>query len=72
MQPALQRVRDLKYTGPATAVVDVWMAVRTSLRAVMENVTLADLVAGSLLEAVTTMAADYRTEERRRGRVTPE
>jgi Rrf2 family protein len=65
-------LRDLKYTGPATALVDVWMAVRTSLRAVMENVTLADLVAGRLPEAITAMAAEYRTEERRRGRVTPE
>lgn len=65
-------LRDLKYTGPATALVDVWMAVRTSLRAVMENVTLADLVAGRLPDAVTAMAAEYRAEERRRGRITPE
>jgi Rrf2 family protein len=72
----LARVRDagigdLRYTGPATALVDVWMAVRTSLRAVMENVTLADLVAGRLPDAVTAMAAEYRAEEHRRGRVTP-
>lgn len=65
-------LRDLRYTGPATALVDVWMAVRTSLRTVMENVTLADLVAGRLPEAVAGMAAEYRAEERRRGRVTPE
>jgi len=72
----LARVRDvglgdLNYTGPATALVDVWMAVRTSLRAVMENVTLADLVAGDLPESVTAMVMEYRTEERKRGRVTP-
>src|SRR6266498_3308643 len=29
-------LRDLSYTGPAAPLVDVWMAVRTSLRGVLE------------------------------------
>ncbi|MBB2940125.1 Rrf2 family protein [Amycolatopsis bartoniae] len=64
-------LRDLRYTGPATALVDVWMAVRTSLRTVLENVTLADLVAGHLPGEISAMAAEYRAEERKRGRETP-
>lgn len=61
-------LRDLRYTGPAGPLVDVWMAVRTSLRSVLESVTLADLVAGRLPPTVTAMADEYRAEERRRGR----
>lgn len=33
---------DLQYHGTATALVTVWMAVRTGLRDVLEKVTLAD------------------------------
>lgn len=61
-------LRDLSYTGPATALLDVWMAVRTSLRGVLEAVTLADLVAGRLPATVSAMASEYLDEERRRGR----
>lgn len=62
-------LRDLSYTGPAAALVDVWMAVRTSLRGVLEAVTLADLVAGQLPPGVSAMASEYVDEERRRGRL---
>lgn len=61
-------LRDLDYPGPATALVEVWMAVRTSLRGVLEAVTLADLVAGELPAGVSAMADEYLDEERRRGR----
>jgi Rrf2 family protein len=61
-------LRDLSYTGPATPLAEVWMAVRTSLRSVLEAVTLADLVAGRLPATVTAMAKEYLDEERRRGR----
>ena len=61
-------LRDLSYPGPAAPLVDVWMAVRTSLRSVLESVTLADLAAGQLPTHVTAMAREYRAEERRRGR----
>lgn len=64
-------LRDLNYTGPATALIEVWMAVRTSLRGVLEAVTLADLVAGRLPSEVNAMARVYLDEERRRGRATP-
>ena len=61
-------LRELSYPGPATALVEVWMAVRTSLRGVLEAVTLADLVAGRLPADVSAMASEYLDEERRRGR----
>lgn len=61
-------LRDLSYTGPAAALMEVWMAVRTSLRGVLEAVTLADLVAGRLPAEVNAMARAYLDEERRRGR----
>ena len=62
-------LRDLHYTGPAAPLVEVWMAVRTSLRGVLETVTLADLVSGRLPDGVRAMAVEYLDEERRRGRL---
>jgi Rrf2 family protein len=38
----------ISYRGSAVHLQDVWIAVRASLRAVLENVTLADLAAGEL------------------------
>ena len=37
---------------------DVWIAVRASLRAVLEHVTLADVVAGELPSHVRELVAD--------------
>jgi hypothetical protein len=47
------------------------MAVRTSLRGVLEAVTLADLVSGHLPANVHAMAEEYLDEERSRGRLPP-
>lgn len=38
----------LKYTGTAKPLQDVWVALRANLRAVMDVVTLADIVDGDL------------------------
>ncbi|QIN79843.1 Rrf2 family transcriptional regulator [Rubrobacter marinus] len=38
----------VEYTGSAEKLREVWIAVRASLRTVLETVTLADLVEGSL------------------------
>jgi Rrf2 family protein len=61
----LAQIRDismseLHYEGPAEALEDVWMAVRSSLRSVLENVTIADLAAGRLPKNVRTLADRYR------------
>jgi Rrf2 family protein len=39
---------ELHYAGPAERLRDVWVAVRQGLRAVLENVTLAELAGGEL------------------------
>ena len=51
------RPEELVYTGPAEALRDVWIAVRASLRSVLEEVTLADLARGTLPPAVGAMAS---------------
>jgi Rrf2 family protein len=50
------------YEGRATAVLDVWLAVRVSLRSVLEAVTLRDLVEGPLPPNVAELAAVARAE----------
>lgn len=58
---------DLPYTGPTAALADLWRALRASMRAVLEETTLADVAAGALPAHVAELAADYRCQERRRG-----
>lgn len=55
-----ESLRDLRYDGPAEALPEVWMAIRGSLRRVLETVTLADLITGELPAAVAALAAEYR------------
>ena len=55
---------DLEYPGVAAPLVDVWMALRTSLRGVLETVSLADVVAGKLPRNVRAMADQYRADVR--------
>jgi Rrf2 family protein len=43
------------YAGPAECLREVWIAVRANLRAVLEQVTLADLVAGRLPDEVAQL-----------------
>ena|SRR5438132_617192 len=53
-----QRPEDVGYDGNAAALQDVWIAVRASLRAVAERVTLADLAAGKLPASIQRLAKD--------------
>lgn len=46
------------YTGAAEHLQDVWVAVRASLRSVLETVTLSDVVAGRLPKHVRKLVAD--------------
>jgi len=50
----------LEYPPPAQSLVAVWMAVRGSLRSVLETVSIADLVSGRLPPPVMALADDYR------------
>jgi Rrf2 family protein len=52
------RPDELEYEGAAASLVDVWIAVRANLRAVLEKVTLADVAGGSLPAGVKKLAAN--------------
>jgi len=45
-------LEDLDYPGVASRLVDVWIAMRESMRAVLEAVTLAELAEGNLPPSV--------------------
>jgi Rrf2 family protein len=53
-----ERPEDVEYAGRAEPLQRVWIAVRASLRGVVETVTLADLAAGALPEDVEALAKD--------------
>ena len=55
-----QRPEDVEYTGSAAPLSSVWLAVRSSLRTVLEQVTLADIATGQLPEHVVLRAAEPR------------
>ncbi len=53
-----QSLSSMTHTGAAEELPTVWMAVRASLRRVLEVVTIADLAEGSL----PSQASEYRSE----------
>ena len=50
--------QDVEYTGAAGRLREVWIAVRASLRSVLEETTVADLARGELPPAVEALARD--------------
>jgi Rrf2 family protein len=59
----LAEVRGLRpeaasYEGSAEHLQEVWIAVRASLRAVLERVTIADIVSGNLPKSVQKLTVD--------------
>ena len=61
-----ESLRGLAYPTPAEQLPVVWMAIRGSLRRVLETVSVDELVTGRLPAAVVDLADEYRaaTEER--------
>jgi Rrf2 family protein len=53
-----QRSESVEYHGSAERLREVWVAVRASLRNVLETVTVADVAAGELPASVEALAAD--------------
>jgi Rrf2 family protein len=53
-----QAPEQTSYPGNAERLSDVWIAVRASLRRVLENVTIADLRDGSIPEEVLELTRD--------------
>ena len=63
-----ESLRGLDYPSPAESLPEVWMAVRASLRSVLETVSIADLVAHDLPATVIELATAYReTNDQRYG-----
>ncbi|HLH99659.1 MAG TPA: Rrf2 family transcriptional regulator [Acidimicrobiales bacterium] len=56
------RPESVVYEGGATAVLDVWLAVRVSMRSVLEEITLQDLVEGKFPDHVAAAAAEAKAE----------
>jgi Rrf2 family protein len=52
------RPESLSFNGVAEPMREVWIAVRASLRSVLEGVTLADVVAGEMPDHVRSMLGD--------------
>jgi Rrf2 family protein len=52
------RPHELSQQGGREPFISMWIAVRASLRSVLENVTVSDLAAGTLPEPIAEIAAD--------------
>src|ERR1700733_13468033 len=55
-----QRPEEIEYVGSAEALQQVWIALRSNLRKVLENVTVADVSAGRLPKEILALT---RAEE---------
>jgi len=52
------RPEDMTYPGAAAALRDTWVALRATMRSVLEQITLAHLAAGKLPDQVTMWIGD--------------
>jgi Rrf2 family protein len=55
-----ERPENVSYPGPAAPLQRVWIALRANERAVLETVTLADIVSGTLPEAIQLLTDSPR------------
>ncbi|MCW3029101.1 MAG: Rrf2 family transcriptional regulator [Solirubrobacterales bacterium] len=53
-----QRPEEIEYVGSAESLQQVWIALRASLRKVLENVTVADVAAGSLPAEIVALTRE--------------
>ncbi|MEI8260568.1 MAG: Rrf2 family transcriptional regulator [Actinomycetes bacterium] len=60
-----QRPEDLEYSGAAEHLREVWIAVRASMRHVLERTTLADVAQGTMPEQVSALIAEPGAWQRR-------
>jgi len=56
-----QRPEEIEYAGSAESLQQVWIALRASLRKVLEHVTVADVAAGSLPADVLRQEEAWQT-----------
>lgn len=60
-----QRPEDLDYHGASEHLREVWVAVRVSMRQVLERISLADVAAGTLPQDVTGLLGEPGAWQRR-------
>ncbi len=60
-----EKPEELDYAGNAEALRDVWVALRASLRDVLEHVTLADIASGKLPKQVASLTSEPGAWQRR-------
>ncbi|HYI19370.1 MAG TPA: Rrf2 family transcriptional regulator [Solirubrobacteraceae bacterium] len=60
-----RRPEDVTFPGPAEPLREVWVAVRASLRRVLEGVSLADVVAGHMPDHIAELTTDPGAWDRR-------
>jgi Rrf2 family protein len=53
-----QRPNEVSYPGAAAPLQEVWIALRANMRAVLESVTLADIVSGDLPASVLSLTEE--------------
>ncbi|MFI8978310.1 RrF2 family transcriptional regulator [Nocardia asteroides] len=63
-----QRPEDVRYPGAAEPLQQVWIALRVNIRAVLENVSIADIAAGQLPGFIAELVADPGAWARREPR----
>jgi Rrf2 family protein len=61
-----RRPEDVEFKGTAEPLRDVWIALRASVRRVLEEVSLADVASGTVPSRVTELTADPGAWDRRR------
>ena len=52
-----ERPESVEYSGPAERLRDVWVALRANMRAVLEELTLADVASGNLTAEIAALTA---------------
>jgi Rrf2 family protein len=60
-----ERPESMAYDGPAEHLAPVWIALRASVRAVLEHVTLRDIVEGRIPAEIDELAKDPDAARRR-------
>ena len=60
-----ERPESMSYDGAATGLAPVWIALRASVRGVLEHVTLRDIVEGRMPDEIEELARDPDAAKRR-------
>jgi Rrf2 family protein len=57
---------EIEYSGPVKHVSDVWIATRSALRTVLENISIADIIDGDFEPTVAKMISEKDARKRRK------